>query len=214
MNDEASCRGHPRLHARPPMLDSSARADVPDVHHCKRGFQAHARGWFWINGSWFAIDRTHDRDRGLSSEARGPRGMLRAAVARSTPPWDAPSRLHTRRPVGPKAGAMLRRCGLSVAPRFLWECLNSHTVSRFQPPPPRTQHADLPHYALLHRSPVGLEILVRRQSEAGRDPGSGRPNAHGSDGQGPSCVPRRRSVACGRPTMRENVPRYSKPGTR
>ena len=61
---------------------------------------------------------------------------------------------------------------------------------------------------------VGLEILVRRQSEAGRDPGSGRPNAHGSDGQGPSCVPRRRSVACGRPTMRENVPRYSKPGTR
>ena len=26
---------------------------------------------------------------------------------------------------------MLRRCGLAVAPRFLWECLNSRAVSRF-----------------------------------------------------------------------------------
>ena len=29
---------------------------------------------------------------------------------------------------------MLRRRGLSVAPRFLWECLTSHTVSPFPAP--------------------------------------------------------------------------------
>ena len=31
--------------------------------------------------------------------------------------------------VGSRTGAMLRRFSLSVAPRFLWECLNSQTVS-------------------------------------------------------------------------------------
>ena len=29
---------------------------------------------------------------------------------------------------------MLLRCGLAVAPRFLWECLNSRAVSRFPAP--------------------------------------------------------------------------------
>jgi hypothetical protein len=29
---------------------------------------------------------------------------------------------------------VLRRSGLSVAPRFLWECLTSHTVSPFPIP--------------------------------------------------------------------------------
>ena len=33
-------------------------------------------------------------------------------------------------PVGSRAGAVLRRRGLSVSPRFLWECLTSRTVSR------------------------------------------------------------------------------------
>ena len=33
--------------------------------------------------------------------------------------------------VGSRAGAVLRRRGLSVSPRFLWECLTSRTVSPF-----------------------------------------------------------------------------------
>src|SRR5215467_12711047 len=36
--------------------------------------------------------------------------------------------------VGSRTGAMLRRLGLSVAPRFLWECLTSQTVSSFPVP--------------------------------------------------------------------------------
>ena len=41
--------------------------------------------------------------------------------------------------VGSRAGAVLRRRGLSVSPRFLWECLTSRTVSPF--PAPATSHA-------------------------------------------------------------------------
>src|SRR5258708_27755863 len=33
--------------------------------------------------------------------------------------------------VGSRTGAILRRCSLSVAPRFLWKCLTSRTVSSF-----------------------------------------------------------------------------------
>src|SRR5437016_694226 len=40
--------------------------------------------------------------------------------------------------VGSRTGAGLRRFGLSVAPRFLWECLNIQTVSWF--PVPATSH--------------------------------------------------------------------------
>ena len=36
--------------------------------------------------------------------------------------------------VGSRTGAMLRRYSLSVAPRFLWECLISRTVSSFSSP--------------------------------------------------------------------------------
>src|SRR5215472_5024902 len=36
--------------------------------------------------------------------------------------------------VGSRTGAMLRRFDLSVAPRFLWECLHSQTVSSFPVP--------------------------------------------------------------------------------
>ena len=36
--------------------------------------------------------------------------------------------------VGSRTGAMLRRFSLSVAPRFLWECLTSQTVSSFPVP--------------------------------------------------------------------------------
>ena len=43
------------------------------------------------------------------------------------------------RAVGSRAGAVLRRRGLSVSPRFLWECLTSRTVSPF--PAPATSHA-------------------------------------------------------------------------
>ena len=37
--------------------------------------------------------------------------------------------LRRRAMVGSEAGAVLHRSGLSVAPRFLWECLTSQTVS-------------------------------------------------------------------------------------
>ena len=36
--------------------------------------------------------------------------------------------------VGSRTGAVLRRFSLSVAPRFLWECLTSQTVNWFPAP--------------------------------------------------------------------------------
>jgi hypothetical protein len=36
--------------------------------------------------------------------------------------------------VGSRTGAGLRRFGLSISPRFLWECLTSRTVSWFPVP--------------------------------------------------------------------------------
>ena len=40
--------------------------------------------------------------------------------------------------VGSRTGAVFRRSSLSVAPRFLWECLNSRTVNPF--PAPAASH--------------------------------------------------------------------------
>ena len=40
--------------------------------------------------------------------------------------------------VGSRTGAVFRRSGLSVAPRFLWECLTSQTVNPF--PAPAASH--------------------------------------------------------------------------
>jgi hypothetical protein len=40
--------------------------------------------------------------------------------------------------VGSRTGAVFRRFSLAVAPRFLWECLNSQTVNPF--PAPATSH--------------------------------------------------------------------------
>ncbi len=40
------------------------------------------------------------------------------------------------------------RLGLSVSPRFLWECLNSPSMARFSRPAHRTGLADFPHPAL------------------------------------------------------------------
>src|SRR5664280_576698 len=42
------------------------------------------------------------------------------------------------KPVGSRTGAVFRRSGLAVSPRFLWECLNSQTVNPF--PAPATSH--------------------------------------------------------------------------
>src|SRR5713101_5779780 len=55
--------------------------------------------------------------------------------------------------VGSRTGAMLRRCSLAVAPRFLWECLTSQTVSWF--PAPATSNVACGFPAL--RSPVGFK---------------------------------------------------------
>jgi hypothetical protein len=49
-----------------------------------------------------------------------------------------------------------RRSGLSVAPRFLWECLTNRSVAGFHPPPRRTERADFPHSALLLASQEDL----------------------------------------------------------
>jgi hypothetical protein len=40
--------------------------------------------------------------------------------------------------VGSGTGAVFRRSGLAVSPRFLWECLSSQTVNPF--PAPATSH--------------------------------------------------------------------------
>ena len=48
------------------------------------------------------------------------------------------------------------RSSLSVAPRFLWECLTSRTVSRFPALPRQTQRADFPPRGLLLASSQGL----------------------------------------------------------
>ena len=45
---------------------------------------------------------------------------------------------------------------------FVCECHTISTMPRFQPPPRRTQHADLPHCALLFASPQGLSDLSCR----------------------------------------------------
>src|ERR1700678_4843134 len=50
----------------------------------------------------------------------------------------APSHVPKHRPGGSRTGAVFRRSGLAVAPRFLWECLNSQTVNPF--PAPATSH--------------------------------------------------------------------------
>ena len=69
--------------------------------------------------------------------------------------------------VGSRAGAVLRRRGLSVSPRFLWECLTSRTVSPFpaRPWPHRSPLAD-------HPVPVGIpHVGVRGMAAAHwRDP--------------------------------------------
>jgi len=41
--------------------------------------------------------------------------------------------------VGSRTGAVLRRSGLSVSPRFLWECLSIRAVNPF--PVPASSHA-------------------------------------------------------------------------
>ncbi len=51
---------------------------------------------------------------------------------------------------------MLFRCGLAVTARFLWECLNSRTVSRFPAPPLQTHRADFQQWAYLFASDQGL----------------------------------------------------------
>src|ERR1039458_9296289 len=54
------------------------------------------------------------------------------------PPESAPSDEDVydddRQLVGSRTGAVLRRFSLSVAPRFLWECLTSQTVNWFPAP--------------------------------------------------------------------------------
>jgi hypothetical protein len=62
---------------------------------------------------------------------------------------------------------------------------------------------------------VGLEFLVAKpRLGGGRGPYGRRPTGPGSVPQRLPCVDRRTSAACGPPTTRESVPRWSKPETR
>jgi hypothetical protein len=65
---------------------------------------------------------------------------------------------------------MLRRLGLSVAPRFLWECLTSRTVSRF--PAPATSNPACPFRALGFPAcfPIKGYETYRAGATFGRDP--------------------------------------------
>ena len=65
---------------------------------------------------------------------------------------------------------MLRRLGLSVAPRFLWECLTSRTVSRF--PAPATSNPACPFRALGFPDcfPIKGYGTYRAGATFGRDP--------------------------------------------
>jgi hypothetical protein len=60
--------------------------------------------------------------------------LLAVARRRGTLPCIFP----VGKPVGSRTGAVFRRSGLSVAPRFLWECLTSQTVNPF--PAPAASH--------------------------------------------------------------------------
>src|SRR5208283_3301141 len=53
-------------------------------------------------------------------------------------PYTAGADIREHWPVGSRTGAVFRRSSLAVAPRFLWECLNSQTVNPF--PAPATSH--------------------------------------------------------------------------
>ena len=64
-------------------------------------------------------------------------------------------------PVGSRAGAVLRRRGLSVSPRFLWECLTSRTVSPF--PAPATSLRD----CHLARSGEGVQATPCESTQVG-----------------------------------------------
>jgi hypothetical protein len=61
-------------------------------------------------------------------------GSLLAFVGSEEAHRVAPALASVRRSVGSRTGAVFRRCRLSVAPRFLWECLTSRTVNPFPVP--------------------------------------------------------------------------------
>jgi len=66
---------------------------------------------------------------------------------------------------------VLRRCGLSIAPRFRWECLTNRTVSRF--PAPATSHVACgfpalrapAHFASRLMGPIPPERLPRPMAD-------------------------------------------------
>jgi hypothetical protein len=91
--------------------------------------------------------------------------------------------------VGSRTGAILRRFSLSVAPRFLWECLTSQTVSWFPAPATSNPSCRFPAMGLPARFPSRVMRLTRRPGfsavsmvdEAGnycRVPASYRPTSY------------------------------------
>jgi len=84
-----------------------------------------------------------NRDRALSSRdppncKRNQTSRVKHYFLRFVTPRSGKSSLRIAGLVGSRTGAVFRRSGLSVAPRFLWECLNSQTVNPF--PAPATSH--------------------------------------------------------------------------
>src|SRR4051812_47696642 len=87
----------------------------------------------------------------------------------------------SRKRVGSRTGAVRRRSGLSVAPRFLWECLTSPTVCPF--PAPATSNGAGGFPAL--RSPVHFapSCSLRNPLIVLAHP-AGRPGGEGTEGVG------------------------------
>ena len=82
------------------------------------------------SGAWSAVATSMARPSRLPSSST-------FSVQNRRPPYKVSCMKSSA--VGSRAGAVLRRRGLSVSPRFLWECLTSRTVSPF--PAPATSYA-------------------------------------------------------------------------
>src|ERR1035438_4293788 len=83
-------------------------------------------------GSWPVRSQLDEKRPTLSCDLRRV-GCSQSAVWRLTVQVDSRTL-----GVGSRTGAVFRRFCLAVAPRFLWECLNSQTVNPF--PAPATSH--------------------------------------------------------------------------
>src|SRR4030095_2704869 len=129
--------------------------------------------------------------------------------------------------VGSRTGAVLRRAGLSVAPRFLWECLTSLTVSPV--PVPAASHRACRFPALGVPGHLTPRVMRRIESGTAVTPGTARGNRYtsptccrtsadatvASRGRGASCCPLDASAPSSRPSRgyRKSTDSHGPPGS-